>query len=455
MFGRPMLFCGSGMKVSIDSVDAVQKKLAFEIPAERVSQELEKAYRTVRLQARLKGFRPGKVPQPVLNRYFGEQVAQEVSSLLVQESYPRAVEEHDLHVVTQPQIVTEKLTPGQPFRYSATVEVRPKVDITNYAGITVEKPQETVTEEEVEASLQRLAESMTQLAPVTDRNRVEDGDVLTLDYVGLRGGRQVPGFEAKGRVVEMGRESVLPGFQDNLLGVERGRAIQFSVAMPQPEGQAEQTESVEESTQPLLFRVIIHDIARKEVPALDDDFAKDHGECDTLEELRNKIRDNLYQVAERRGENQLHEALLAGVYEKNPFEVPPSLVREQLRQLFVEAGIQKPEEDVSVGESRLTDELREQFTTRARQNVQSAFIVDTLIEQLSLSVSEESVRQKIEELSSANPEQKQRLENFYAQAENRQALERQLLRERAIQAVVDKAEIKTVDKEVAAIPEKG
>ena len=442
------------MKISIDSVDAVQKKLAFEIPAERVSQELEKAYRTVQQQARLKGFRPGKVPRPVLDRYFGEQVAQEVSSLLVQESYPRAVEEHDLHVVTQPQIVTEKLTAGQPFRYSATVEVRPRVDITDYAGITVEKPRETVSEEEVEASLQRLAESLTQLAPITDRDRVEDGDVLTLDYVGLRGGRPVPGFEAKGRLVEMGRETVLPGFQGNLLGVQRGRALQFSVSMPQPEGQAEQAEPAAESVQPLLFRVTIHDLAHKEVPALDDDFAKDHGECDTLEELRNKIRDNLHQAAERRAENQLHEALLAGVYEKNPFEVPPSLVREQLRQLFVEAGIQRPEEDVSVGEGRLTDELREQFTARARQNVQSVFVVDALVEQLSLSVSEEGVRQKIEELASANPEQKQQLENFYAQADNRQALERQLLREKAVQAVVDKAEIKAVDKEVAGILEK-
>jgi trigger factor len=442
------------MKISIDSVDAVQKKLAFEIPAERVSQELEKAYRTVQQQARLKGFRPGKVPRPVLDRYFGEQVAQEVSSLLVQESYPRAVEEHDLHVVTQPQIVTEKLTAGQPFRYSATVEVRPRVDITDYAGITVEKPRETVSEEEVEASLQRLAESLTQLAPITDRDRVEDGDVLTLDYVGLRGGRPVPGFEAKGRLVEMGRETILPGFQDNLLGAQRGRALQFSVSMPQPEGQAEQAEPAAESVQPLLFRVTIHDLARKEVPALDDDFAKDHGECDTLEELRNKIRDNLHQAAERRAENQLHEALLAGVYEKNPFEVPPSLVREQLRQLFVEAGIQRPEEDVSVGEGRLTDELREQFTARARQNVQSVFVVDALVEQLSLSVSEEGVRQKIEELASANPEQKQQLENFYAQADNRQALERQLLREKAVQAVVDKAEIKAVDKEVAGILEK-
>ena len=452
------------MKVSIESVDSVQRRLAFEIPAERVGQEVEKAYKTVQKQARLKGFRPGKVPRAVLEQYFGEQVVDDVSSLLVQESYPRAVEENELHVVTQPHITTEKLIPGQPFRYSATVEVRPAITITDYEGIEVEKQLETVAEEEVESTLQRLTESFTQLHPVLDREQVEDGDVLTLDYVALRDGRPVPGLEAKGRLIEMGRETLLPGFQDNLMGAQRGRALQFSVSLPKSEEQAEQIEgagqetgsikSAETSEQSLLFRVTIHDISRKEIPALDDDFAKDHGECETLEALRNKIRDNLQSAADRRVENQMHEALLAGIYEKNPFEVPPSLIREQLRQLFVESGIQRQEEDVSVGEERLTDELREQFTVRARQSVQSAFLLDALIEHLSVSVTEEDVRQKIEELSASGAEQQRQVEAFYAKGENRQSLERQLMREKAIQAVVDKAQIKTVDKEVTGAQEK-
>ncbi len=452
------------MKVSIESVDSVQRRLAFEIPAERVGQEVEKAYKTVQKQARLKGFRPGKVPRAVLEQYFGEQVVDDVSSLLVQESYPRAVEENELHVVTQPHITTEKLIPGQPFRYSATVEVRPAITITDYEGIEVEKQLETVAEEEVESTLQRLTESFTQLHPVLDREQVEDGDVLTLDYVALRDGRPVPGLEAKGQLIEMGRETLLPGFQDNLMGAQRGRALQFSVSLPKSEEQAEQIEgagqetgsikSAETSEQSLLFRVTIHDISRKEIPALDDDFAKDHGECETLEALRNKIRDNLQSAADRRVENQMHEALLAGIYEKNPFEVPPSLIREQLRQLFVESGIQRQEEDVSVGEGRLTDELREQFTVRARQSVQSAFLLDALIEHLSVSVTEEDVRQKIEELSASGAEQQRQVEAFYAKGENRQSLERQLMREKAIQAVVDKAQIKTVDKEVTGAQEK-
>ena len=439
------------MKVSIESVDAVQKKLAFEIPADRVGQEVEKAYRTVQQQARLKGFRPGKAPRSVLERYFGEQVAEEVSSLLIQESYAQAVEEHDLKIVSQPQVIPERLTPGQPFRYSATVEVRPTVEIADFEGIEVDKEIETVAEEEVAASLQRLAESLTQLYPVTDRETVEDGDVLTLDYTALRDGRPLPGLDAKRRLIEMGRETLLPGFQENLIGAQKGRSLQFSVPVPQPAEQAPDQDQEEAilRRQSLLFRVKIHDIARKEVPKLDDDFAKDHGECDTLEELKNKIRQNLQKAAERRSENRMHEALLAGVYEKNSFEVPPSLVREQLRQIFIEAGIQRPEEDVSVGEGRLTDELREEFTARARQSVQSAFVMDALVDRLSLSVSDEDVQHKITELSATNPDQQHQIEAFYAREENKQALQRQLLHDKAIQAIVDKAKINTVHRAVA------
>jgi trigger factor len=145
--------------------------------------------------------------------------------------------------------------------------------------------------------------------------------------------------------------------------------------------------------------------------------------------------------------------LLAGIYEKNPFEVPPSLVREQLRQLFVESGIQRQEEDVSVAEGRLTEELRGQFTARARQSVQSAFLLDALVDHLSVAVTEEDVRHKIEELSASGAEQQPQVEAFYAKDENRQSLERQLMREKAIQTVVDKAQIKTVDKEVAGSQE--
>src|SRR5215204_2089919 len=150
------------MNVHIESLDAVQKKLSFEIPPDRVKEEIEKVYRTFQRTAQVKGFRAGKVPRPVLERHFGEQVSSEVSAHLIEESYIKALQEHSLQVVADPHIIPEKLVSGQSFRYSATVELRPEITVKDYEGVEVEKMVRKVTDEEVEKSLTQIAESLAQ-----------------------------------------------------------------------------------------------------------------------------------------------------------------------------------------------------------------------------------------------------------------------------------------------------
>src|SRR5262249_13062329 len=240
------------MKITIEPITSVQKKLSFEIPPERVGEEIEKAYRTFQHSARVKGFRAGKAPRPLLERHFGEQVAAEVSSLLVEESYSQALEEHLLPVVTRPQIVTEKLVPGQPFRYSATVEVRPDLTVVDYEGLTVEKRVRKVAEKEIESALNHLAESFAQLHPVTYRDRVDHGDVERVHYAAFVNGKPIPGLQGKGRLVEMGKENVFPGFQEHLLGMLRGTTTEFAVAFP------ESGDSPEGPERFATFRVTVH-----------------------------------------------------------------------------------------------------------------------------------------------------------------------------------------------------
>ncbi|MCS6907259.1 MAG: trigger factor, partial [Anaerolineales bacterium] len=204
------------MKVTIESISPVQKKLSVEIPPERVTQEIERSYRAVQSNARLKGFRAGKVPRPLLERHFGEQIAAEVSSLLVEESYGRALAEYAIPAVSRPQIVAEKLIAGQPFRYAATVEVRPEVVIRDYEGIEVERKVRKVREEEVVQTLDRLAESFAQLRPITERETVELGDVVTLDYSAFQRGKPVPGMQGKDRLVELKQGTAPPGFVEHL-----------------------------------------------------------------------------------------------------------------------------------------------------------------------------------------------------------------------------------------------
>jgi trigger factor len=428
------------MKVTIEPLSSVQKKLIFEIPSERVQEEVEKAYQTFQQSARVKGFRAGKAPRSLLERHFGEQVAAEVSSLLVEESFAQALKEHSLPVVTRPQVVAEKLVPGQPFRYSATVEVRPDITVTDYEGIAIEKKVRKVTEEEIESALSRLAESFAQLYPITDRDLVEASDVVRLDYTAFVNGKPIPGLQGKNRLIEMGKESVFPGFQERLLGGRRGTSIEFSLPFPK---------SAESSGGPprlTSFRVTVHELARKEVPPLDDEFAKDHGECATLVELREKIRHSLHQAVERQADSQMEEELMTHVLERNPFAVPPSLVRDQEQRILLEAGLLRPGDDPAARKATLPEQLREEFEARACRQLQTVLLLDALAKQLGHAVSEEELQRRIAEVAATSGvERQQQVEAFYAREENRRALERRLLHEKALRSVVEKAAITVVE----------
>ena len=440
------------MKALVESLSSVQKKINIEVPSERVQEELEKTYRTFQQSAQVKGFRAGKVPRPVLERRFGEQVAAEVSSHLVEETYWQALQEHSLQVVTDPQLVTEKLVPGQPFRYSATVEVRPEVTVSNYAGLEVEKRLSTVTEEDVNNALARLAENFAQLHPIIDRDRVENGDVVTIDYSTSLGGRPLAGLQGNGRLVEVGKEAIFPGFQERLLGAQKGETLQFSLPLPQ---RAEEAAATTETERIAAFRVSIHDLARKEVPALDDEFAKDHGECDTLEELREKVRQNLQQSVERRAENQMQDALMTRLLEANAFEVPPSLVREQMRRMLIEAGVVRPNADGTINDAAVPETIREEFAKQARKQVQSVFFLEAVAKQENLAVSDEEVQKQIAEvIASVGVERQSQVDAYYAREENQRMLRNRLLHDKALQLVVEKSTVKMVEGDVAGGEEK-
>jgi trigger factor len=431
------------MKVTIETINAVEKKLNFEIPPERVGEEMEKMYRSLQLSTRIKGFRAGKAPRVLVERQFGEQVAAEVGAHLVEESYAQAIDEHRLPVVTPPRVVAEKMTPGQPFRYSAMVEVRPEVSVVNHEGIEAEKQVRQVQEKELEDALTRLAESFAQLHPVGDRVQVENGDVVRLDFAAFVNGKPVPGLQSKGRLIEMGKEIIFPGFQERILGAKKGSLVEFS--LPFPEGQADETPLNRQAD----FRVTVHELLCKEVPQLDDEFAKDHGECDTLTELREKVRQNLQEALDRRAEAQLEEAILTQLVDRNPFEVPPSLVREQERRMLIEAGILRPEEDLSAGQAALPEQLREEFSARARRQVQTFLLLDALAKQLNVVVSEEETQKRIEDIIAANGiERREQIEALYERPENRSSLERRLQQEKTLRLVTDKAQVKVVEKSV-------
>jgi len=176
-------------KVDVETLDPLRRRLAVEVPAEEVSAEIEKTYAKLARAAKVPGFRPGHVPRSVLERLFGDRVRAEVFGKLIQDSYSEAIETRHIEALGQPEIVTEQAQPGAALRYSATIEVKPEVVVDDYQGIEVERPLATVTDADVSAFIDRLRESLAQLRPITERSRVESGDVVTLDYEARVDGR--------------------------------------------------------------------------------------------------------------------------------------------------------------------------------------------------------------------------------------------------------------------------
>jgi len=272
------------MQISVESVNSIKKKLNFEIPAEKVSAEVDKAYAEIRKHAAVKGFRKGKVPMGLIEKHYGDKMADDVLKNLVQDTYFKAVTEQGLNPVSFPVIESDQLKPGQPFKYSATVEVFPDVELKDYLGLELAKEQLVVDEAAVAARLKEMQERLAQLAPAPEGHAAALGDFVIFDFKGTLDGVPFEGGEAEDFQLELGSGRFIPGFEEQLAGMTAGTSGTVKVTFP--EGYGNETLS----GKPAEFAVAIKEIKVKDLPELNDDFAKEFGEeFETLDQLKAKL----------------------------------------------------------------------------------------------------------------------------------------------------------------------
>ncbi|MBI4518112.1 MAG: trigger factor [Deltaproteobacteria bacterium] len=424
------------MKVEVEAVDPVRRRLAIEVPAEEVRDEIERAYADLGRRARVRGFRPGRTPRPVLEQLFGDQVRAEVFGKLIQRSYAEALQGQDLAVVSEPQIVTEQAEPGAALRYSATVEVKPEVVARDYSGFRVERTLVLITEAEVGAVLQRLQDSLAQLLPITERTRVARGDVVTLDYEARREQRLVG--RGENRLVEIGRGQFSQSFDEQLEDAEVGTTREFSVAYPADYSNAEL------AGQTIDFRVTVKALAQREVPALDDDFAKDHGECETLAALRERVRQRLEAQAALRADQEVRAKLIDQLLAAHGIAVPDVMVQRRALALAEEVinsmrDVRLRQRDAAAERERLAAEL----VPQARKQVQTALLLEAIARQEHLEVSDDEVRAQIDEMAAPAGTGGERVRAQYQDEGMRAGLHARMLQQRALELVASRATITT------------
>ena len=431
------------MKVDIDELSPVQRKVHVELPAETVAGEFSRAYKNLGRRARVKGFRTGKIPRTVLQGIYGDEVKGEVRSHLVEESLAEIVKERGLQIVSRPELETNDLRETESFSFSAIFEIKPELEVKDYLGMPIEKLRITVTEAQVDEALRRLQENHARLEPVADREVVQKGDFATLDFEGTLDGKPFSGGKAQNYVLEVGARQALAEFDEAVVGLKLGEGKTVSVNYP------EDFPNKEIAGRLVEFSLTAHEIKHKVLPTLDDDFAKDHGECASLEELKNKLRQRLEEEMARYQADELKEQLLTRLIERHSFSIPQALVERQTRYLM-----ERYQNQMAGQRSEQTtpmEEVRKNLEQRAMRQVRATLLVEKIAELEKIEVSDKDVQERVDLLARAAGERSKNLREFYARAEARDDLRTQMVFDRTLGFLLERATLNELDPQVSKV----
>lgn len=425
------------LQVAVADISQCRKGLTVEVPVEEVNAAFEKTYGAYARHLKIPGFRPGRVPRELIKQRFAKEAEEEVVQSLVPEALQAAVAEHMLRVVGEPQIDALSIGQGEPLKFSATFEVMPEFELKEYKGLKLTKRVATVADEDVEHALDHLRQSAAEFVPVEDRPS-RDGDFVSVNLVGKYvEPPEEEDLKSDDVQVEVGANNVQPEFNDNLRDVKAGDVREFRVKYPEDfssEGLAGKT---------LDFTATVVAVREKEAPELDDEFARDFGDYENLQQLRDRIRENLTASAEARADSGLREEVVKRVLEDYDFEVPSALVEPQAADrarefayLLMRNGVPPQTIKEIDWEGRMNE-----FRPLAARDVRSALVFDKIGEAENVEVSRWEVEAEIERMASMSGEPADQLKARLTKDDSLSSIEHRLRHQRALEAVIKHAEV--------------
>jgi trigger factor len=424
------------MKIDVDEIGPVERRVRVELPADRVGDELSRAYQDLGRRVRIKGFRAGKVPRSVLQGLYGEEIKGQVQSQLVEDSLGQVLKERGLQIVSRPEVEANPLQEGEAFSFSAIFEVKPDIELKNYLGLELQKVNLSVTDDQVDEALKRVQESHARLEPIEDRNVVQKGDFVTLDFDGRIAGKTFRGGKNENYVMEVGASQALPEFDEGVAGLKVGEESEIKVPFP------EDHPNREVAGQTVEFKVVARGIKRKLLPALDDEFAKDQGEFGSLDELRDAIRKRLEEELKQIQNEALKDQLIARLLEAHPFTPPRAMVERHIRYLIER---QQKTGQSQVESAATTDETRKALEGRASRQVQATLLIEKIARTEKIDVSDKEVQERIDSIARAAGDRGKTVREYYSKPELREELRSQMVFDRTLNFLLERATIKELD----------
>ncbi len=373
-------------------------RLTITVSAADFEEAMNKAYLKARKSINIPGFRKGKAPRKVIENFYSEAVFYEDAfDLVFPKAYDDAIVETGIYPVDRPSVDVTTIGGGEDLVFTCDVTVKPEVKLGSYKGIEATRPEYNVTDDDVEDELKKDQERVVRWITVEDR-AVENGDRITLDYAGFCDGEQFPGGTATDQTLEVGSGRFIPGFEEQLVGMKLEEEGTVNVTFPA------EYHAPDLAGKDAIFNVKIHKIEVKELPEMDDEFAKDVSDCDTLEDYKAKIRERLEKTAETRAKNELDEQLVNAVVEASEVEIPECMVNSQLDYMLQEMEYRMMYQGISMEDyTRMTGQTRESIREENREEagkiVKRQLVLEALQKDAGLEVSDEELDAEIAKMA--------------------------------------------------------
>ncbi|MGB8929795.1 MAG: trigger factor [Anaeromyxobacteraceae bacterium] len=431
------------MKIQVEAVSPIEKKVTVEIDPEQVAKEVDRAYLGLGRRVRLPGFRPGKVPRNVLVRNFRGEVEREVVEKLVNDSFAEAVRTEKIEAVASPSVSLADTTfdVEKPLKYTANVEVKPALTPRDYRGLEITHKPGEVTDAMVDEELEKLRESASTLQPVDGRDVAGKGDWATIDHEGTIDGKPFAGATAQGVTVRVQDGALEEGNFGQLDGKKVGEAVEFDHAF------AADYRMPEVAGKTARFKVVIKGLKTRQAPALDDEFVKGVGVLgvETVAELRARMRDDLVKREKSKSDTELRDALVKAALAKNDFEVPPALVERTIDSMIESTAERLSRSGIDLRHLQLDlPRLRADLREKALQQVRGALLLEAIAEAEKIEVGEADLEQEIARIAEEHGVPLERAKKDFRGKEPLAALHVRILEEKALAVLSSNASIKTV-----------
>ena len=425
------------MSLQVEKMEKNMAKLTIEVAAEDLEKAMQNAYQKAKGRISIPGFRKGKAPRKMIEQMYGKGIfLEDAANALIPEAYSKAYDESGLEIVSQPKIDVVQIESGKPFIFTAEVALKPEVTLGEYKGVEVEKAPVEVTDAEIDAEVDKQREQNARTIDIDDR-AVEKGDMIKLDFDGSVDGVPFDGGKAENYDLTVGSGSFIPGFEDQLVGVKIGEEVDVKVTFPE-DYHAEDLKGKE-----AVFKCTVHEIKAKELPELDDEFASEVSEFDTLDELKTDIKAKIKEQKVNDGKRAQEDAAVDAIIESAKMDLPEAMVDTQARQMLDEFAQRMQQQGLTLDQymqftGMTADKMMDELRPQAEKRIKTRLVLEAIAKAENIEITDEKLDEEIAKMAEAYQMEADKLKSFMGDKEKEQMKQDMAVQE-AITFVVDNA----------------